>query len=93
MILHTLASPHLTEDCLSSAQAGDTVLLIGDGVYGAIAASEAGKALKACEARVLVLASDALAAGLEQDALAFPATDMAGFVALTEYYPRQLAWY
>ena len=32
MILHTLANPHLTEDCLSNAQAGDTILLLKDGV-------------------------------------------------------------
>ncbi len=96
MVLHTLsAAPgsNAFDDCLRCACRGDTVFLLGDAVYAAISGSRACLDLQAAEARVMVLADDGRAAGLELDTLAFPCTDADGLVALTEYYPRQLAWY
>lgn len=96
MVLHTLNARSPSEalhDCLRLAAAGDTILLLGDGVYNALAGSEGARALQASAATVLVLAEDAAAAGLTDDTGAFDFIDMAGFVALTETYPRQMAWY
>ena len=96
MVLHTVNTVpgnSAFSDCLRCASRGDTILLLGDSVYAAIVDSAACESLRASEARVLVLDSDSAAAGLGADSLAFPCTDMAGFVGLSEYYPRQLAWY
>ncbi|KZX60254.1 hypothetical protein A3709_13270 [Halioglobus sp. HI00S01] len=93
MILHTVATLSTLADCLAVAGADDSILLMGDGVYAALANSEFSQTLKASGLRIEVMESDASAAGIAQELLAFPATDMAGFVALTEEYPRQLAWY
>lgn len=96
MVLHTLNAPAASEafqDCLRLAAAGDTILLLGDGVYNALAGSEGARALQASAATVVVLAEDAAAAGLTDDGGAFDCIDMAGFVTLTETCPRQLAWY
>ncbi len=96
MILHTLnASPGSTafRDCLATAGAADTILLLGDGVYAALPGSEAEQALLACPARLRVLEIDARAAGLLQRLADSILIDMDGFVALSETHPRQLAWY
>lgn len=96
MVLHTLNAPPgnaTFSDCLRCASEGDTILLLGDAVYAAIVDSAACTMLRGTEARVLVLESDGTAAGLNAESLAFPYTDMDGFVGLSEYYPRQLAWY
>lgn len=93
MILHTLTvSPRhpAFRDCLLAADTGDTILLLGDAVYAALAESEACLEMQEHSARVVVLHTDARAAGVIS---VFPSIDMPGFVALTEYYPRQLAWY
>lgn len=96
MVLHTInTAPGNTafSDCLRCASTGDTILLLGDAVYAAIVNSAASELLSASEARILVLDSDSTAAGLAADSLVFPCTDMEGFVGLSEYYSRQLAWY
>lgn len=96
MVLHTLNASSTSlafQDCLRAATQGDAILLLGEGVYGAITGSEACSQLQESAARVLVLDSDSLAAGLDTETLAFPNIDIDGFAALTEYYPRQLAWY
>ena len=96
MVLHTiniLPGNSAFGDCLRCAARGDTILLLGDAVYAAVDQSAACESLRASEARVLVLDSDSAAAGLDAESLAFPCTDMDGFVGLCEYYPRQLAWY
>lgn len=96
MILHTLNCNDSSEsfrDCLRTAQAGDAILLLGDGVYGALANSESAQALRDCPAKVMALDTDVLAAGLETRLGSTPLVDMDAFVALSEYYPRQLAWY
>ena len=96
MVLHTIAiAPGNSAfgDCLRYAARGDTILLLGDAVYAAIGLASACDALRGSEARIVVLDSDCRAAGIDPHALAFPTIDMDGFVALSEYYPRQLAWY
>ncbi len=96
MILHTLtatAPAQAFSDCLRCAGQQDTIVLMGDGVYNAVAGSAPAQSLVQCAARVIVLDVDAAAAGLngKLDQLAF--IDMNGLVALSEDYPRQLAWY
>lgn len=96
MVLHTLnvmPGTSAFSDCLRCAATGDAILLLGEGVYAALAVSAACAQLQQCPARVLVLDTDRQAAGMAEDKLAFPTIDMDSFVALTEYYPRQLAWY
>ena len=96
MILHTLNTAGISDsfrDCLRMAQAGDAILLLGDGVYNAIPGSETALALEDCEAKVMALDTDVAAAGLDQRLGPTLLVDMDGFVGLTEYYPRQMAWY
>jgi tRNA 2-thiouridine synthesizing protein B len=96
MVLHTLnAAPGSVafDDCLRLACAGDTILLLGNGVYAALPGSQAASRLQQCDADVLLLRDDAIAAGSAIASDLFTAVDMAGFVELSERYPRQLAWY
>ena len=96
MILHTLNAPAGSiafRDCLHTAGDGDTILLLGDGVYAALPGSEGLQALETSPARLLVLACDAQAAGVARRLPAPLLVDMDGFVALSEAHPRQLAWY
>lgn len=96
MVLHTVhCSPAsaVFADLLRVLKAGDSVLLLGDGVYAAIAGSTALAELSARDVAIHALAQDVAAAGVgsmldENIALA----DYAGFVALTEACSRQLAW-
>ena len=96
MVLHTLSAPPRTaafDDCLATAGAGDTIVLLGDGVYAALPGSAALLRLLDHGARICVLAADARALGVTGLPPAITAIDMAGLVALTETCPRQLAWY
>lgn len=96
MILHTLnASPSSAafKDCLKVIHAGDAVVLMGDGVYAALAGTKAFSELQASGAELYALNSDAIAAGVTECATWANRIDMDNFVALTERFPRQLAWY
>lgn len=97
MLLHTLnqAPGHpVSHSCLERLAAGDTLLLLGDGVYHALAGSPGAGQLAGLPCPVKVLRADALAAGvLARLAPGVEVVDDAGFVALTEHYPAQLAWY
>lgn len=96
MILHTLnASPTSAafRDCLRHIGPGDALLLLGDGVYAAIDGTEACGALRDSEAVIHLLASHAQAAGVVPQPGWIITVDMAGFVALTERFERQMAWY
>ncbi len=96
MVLHTLnAAPGSVAfaDCVRLATAGDTILLLGNGVYAALAGSEAAIQLQQSAAEVMILRDDAVAAGSAISSDLFLAIDMAGFVELSERLPRQLAWY
>jgi tRNA 2-thiouridine synthesizing protein B len=96
MILHTLnASPESAAfaDCLRIIAAGDALLLMGDGVYAAIADTDASAAIQASGAEIYVLEADTAAAGVNNLLEGATRVDMGGFVALTERFPRQQAWY
>ena len=96
MMLHTLnatAGSDAFKDCLRSAAPGDAIVLLGDGVYNALAGTAARDALDKNPARVLALDTDVQAAGVDQRLGDLELLDMDGLVALSEYYPRQLAWY
>ncbi len=96
MTLHTLnASPAsaVFADCLGMLAAGDALLLLGDGVYAGMAGTGARAKLDACGAQLYVLRDDTAAAGLLERMDAITVIDFDGFVALSEQFPRQLAWY
>ena len=96
MILHTLnaspASPAF-HDCLRVVAPGDSLLLLGDGVYAALPGTDACSALQACGADIYLLSPDARAAGLDKLVGVGTTVDMNEFVALSERFPRQQAWY
>jgi tRNA 2-thiouridine synthesizing protein B len=96
MILHTLnASPTSAAfgDCLNVLQAGDAMILMGDGVYAAIPASTACTNLLDSGVELYLLTAHALAAGITESLESVTMIDMQGFVALTERFQRQQAWY
>jgi tRNA 2-thiouridine synthesizing protein B len=96
MILHTLnASPSSAAfaDCMGVVRSGDAIVLLGDGVYVALAGTKAWDEMQARGTQVYALGSDALAAGVKEFAGGPTHIDMDGFVALSERYPRQQAWY
>ncbi len=97
MLLHTLSrSPahSALRDCLAVLGPDDALLLLGDGVYAALAGSEAATLLAASGASLFVLEADAALAGVQERLLpAVTLVDDEGFVALSERYSRQLAWY
>jgi tRNA 2-thiouridine synthesizing protein B len=96
VILHTLnTSPgnSVFSDCLRVIAAGDALLLMGDGVYAAIADTAASAALQVSGAEIYVLGADATAAGVNNLIEGATRVDMDGFVALTERFPHQQAWY
>lgn len=96
MVLHTLnvspASRSFAE-CLRLVAPGDSILLLGDGVYAALADTAARTQLEATGAHLHVLRRDAAAAGILDQLDAADTLDMAGFVALSERCARQLAWF
>lgn len=96
MILHTLnASPASAafRDCTSVVGTRDAIILLGDGVYAALQGTRGCAELQATGSELYVLLPDAQLAGIIHPAVGFIAIDMVGFVALTERYPRQQAWY
>ncbi len=97
MLLHTLSrSPahSALRDCLAVLGPDDALLLLGDGVYAALAGSEAAELLAASGAALFVLDADAALAGVRERLLPGATLgDDDGFVALSERYSRQLAWY
>ena len=96
MVLHTLnATPTSAafSDCLRLLGADDELLLMGDGVYAALADTESCEALIDRDASVYLLDSDVGAAGIGERLGTGTVIDMAGFVELTERFERQLAWY
>ena len=96
MVLHTLNAPPASAaflDFLRVVSPDDAVLLLGDGVYAAVAGTQARRQLESCGAELHVLRADAAAAGIMALVGAIDVVDFAGFVALTERYPRQMGWY
>ncbi len=73
------------ESCLRVAKPGSTILLIEDGVYGALAGSRVSDAVRAAlsERAVCVLGADAAARGVEGKLLdGIKLVDYEGFVDL-----------
>lgn len=96
MLLHTLnATPSAAafRGCIEVVQAGDAIVLLGDGVYAALEGTAGCSELQATGAELFVLRADALLAGVTRPAPNIVSIDMEGLVALTERYSRQLAWY
>jgi tRNA 2-thiouridine synthesizing protein B len=96
MILHTLsASPASAafNDCLALIGSEDALVLLGDGAYAALPRTAACEQLCATGAALYVLAAHARATGMSDPGSAFTRITMDDFVALTEQYPRQMAWY
>ena len=94
--LHTLNSgPHSTAyaDCLQLIGDGDTVLLLGDGVYCAAASTASCAELTACGATLYVLSDHARARGVNIPSPPFTGISISGFAELTERCHKQLAWY
>ncbi len=97
MILHTLnGAPDSTafRDCIRLLQAGDALLLMGDGVYAVLSDSGACLALKNTGAELYLLQPDTAAAGLltlVDSALTIVGYE--GFAELTERYTTQQAWF
>ena len=96
MVLHTLSAAPGTpgfHTCLRVATAEDSILLLGDGVYAAIAGSPGSLQLQAASATLFALVQDVAAAGIGQSmADSVKVIDFDGFVALTEACERQLNW-
>ena len=96
MVLHTLnASPSSAAfaDCLRLIAPGDTLLLLGDAVYGAVGGGADRRALESSGADICVLREDAMVAGIANRLEGTTLVDMDAFVELTERIPRQLVWY
>lgn len=89
--VNTLAS------CLDACSSDDAILLLEDGVFGAINPSPCANSLAQCMARgvkVYALASDLKARGLDQRLhQQIEVTDYPGFVALSLDYRCVQSWY
>jgi len=98
--LHTVnKSPFATNalaSCLNHTLEGDAILLIEDGVYGALAASAVAAAVKARagDVSIYVLTEDAAARGLDAGKLLGEVTGVTyeGFVDLVAGHDRTQAW-
>lgn len=98
MILHTVnKSPYSDQtllSCLRAANETDTLLLIEDGVYGALKGGEYSGLVESAAPRILVLAPDLEARGLLDKLLTSIATvDYAGFVELTTTHDKVVSWF
>ncbi len=96
MLLHTLnalPSSAAFAQCLRLATAEDCILLLGDGVYAALEHSAGWRALTNSPARLCILEQDMLAAGIGAPDARLECVGYDGFVALSEVFPRQVAWY
>jgi tRNA 2-thiouridine synthesizing protein B len=80
------------DTCVGYCLEGDTLLLIEDGVYAAVAAGKAADKLKGL--KVAALGSDLKARGLTEDKLiaGIQIVDYAGFVDLVETTDKVQSW-
>ncbi|ERS89997.1 sulfurtransferase complex subunit TusB [Halomonas sp. PBN3] len=95
MLLHILNRAPDTPACrqaLSAMGPADRLLLIEDGVFGALAAQRA--VFAGVEGRLYALQEDLEARGLlGRHADGIQVVDVEGFVALTETCERAVSWY
>jgi sulfur relay protein TusB/DsrH len=96
VVLHTLnASPAKPafNDCVALLRQADAIILMGDGVYSALAGTRCMSQLLARTTHVYILRDDAAAAGVLDSLGDVTVINMEGFVELSERYARQLAWF
>jgi len=97
-ILHTVnKSPFQKADlssCLAHANAEDAILLIEDGVYGAIADTDAANEIAASDASIYVLGGDLAARGIAGGKVAQGITviEYDGFVDLVTEHKAVNSW-
>ena len=96
-MLHTLTgSPSqsfLLSDCVSYLQNGDEIILMEDGVYGALCKTAACKQLKSLSVKIYLLKADVLARGLIPHVDdKFELIDYEGFVFISERHVTQMKW-
>lgn len=92
--LHTVNKPgQALELCLRSLLLGDAILLLEDGVYALLEASDVLKEVT-LDVPLYVLEADIAARGVSnhQD-LDISAVDYAGFVELTETHDKVMSWH
>ena len=97
-ILHTVnKSPFQKIDlksCLAHASDDDAVLMIEDGVYGAIAGTDAAKMVADAKADIYVLGADLAARGISEDKVAdgVKIVGYDGFVELAAEHSAVNSW-
>jgi len=97
-ILHTVnKSPFQKNDlssCLAHANKGDAVLLIEDGVYGAVAGTKAANQVAGADASIYVLGGDLAARGISEDKIAdgIKVVGYDGFVDLAAEHQAVNSW-
>jgi len=97
VVLHTInAGPDSAalKDRLRFITSKDAIILTGDGVYCAVANSLASTALLETGVEIYALDVDVRASGIATRlSTQVKLIGVDGFVALTEQFPRQLAWF
>lgn len=98
MILHTVnKSPYANktlQSCLKAASDQDALLLIEDGVYGALKDGDYADLVESAGLRILALAPDLEARGLSDRLLnSVETVDYAGFVELTTTHDKVVSWF
>ena len=83
----------MLEQCARLIQKGDSLLLVGEGVYIAIENSIMLDVLDGLPCDIYVLGEDCLLAGIESKLAALVTTiDYSGFVKLTESHKKHISW-
>lgn len=99
-MLHVVNKSPFEKNCLEScarlSQAGSCILLIEDGVYGALVDGEASEVIQTClkDRKVCVLGEDLQARGIESGKIVngIEVVDYAGFVKLAVEHPKVQSW-
>ena len=82
------------ESCLSHANAGDAVIMIEDGVYGAISGTKVADQVSKSEATIYVLGGDLAARGINEDKITegIKVVGYDGFVDLASEHNAVNSW-
>ncbi len=84
------------ESCARLSKSGSCILLIEDGVYGALVDSETNEMIQSClrDRSVYVLGEDIQARGIQREQLVMgiEVVDYAGFVKLTVEHDKVQSW-
>ena len=89
------ANGALLDECCAALRAGDTLLLLGEGVHAAAAGSLAARRLESLPAGVTVCAldEDSAARGGKPLSARIAAVNYADFVALACEHSRSVSWF